>query len=215
VNFGETYAGMSDDELLTIAAKPADLVHEASLALKSEMARRGLSHKDALAKKRQVARLEIKEARRNQSSSKRSKYFVARLNGWALLLLILGVPALALTLTFSHIVSEEWVFPIMAVCMGVVIAISAVQTWLRKTASFWISLVVSCAVQLSIGYSVSLRFAPQTSRDLKGAALLTIVPGYAIGILLFSLLEKIKRSATQAAAAEISTPAPAHAKRNS
>jgi hypothetical protein len=53
---------MNDDELLMTAASRVDLVPEAAHALDSEMARRQLSYQEAHAKKREVARLEIKEA---------------------------------------------------------------------------------------------------------------------------------------------------------
>jgi hypothetical protein len=191
VNFQENYAGLSDDELLMIAASRADLVQEAAVALDSEMARRGLSYQEARAKKREVARLEIKEARRHHPSRKGSKYFVAKVNGW-MLLLALGVPLLVLTLMFFHLVPEEWGFPILTVCMGAGIAISVVQPWLRQTVSFWISLVVSCTVQLLIGHWISVHLAPQTRGELKGAAVLAIVPGYVVGTVLFLLLQKLE-----------------------
>jgi hypothetical protein len=192
VNFQENYAGLNNDELLMIAASRADLVHEAALALDSEMARRGLSYLEARAKKREAARLEIKEARKHRPSRKGSKYFVAKLNGWMLLVLALGVPLLVISLMPFHLVPEEWDFPILAVCMGAVIAVSAVQPWLRHTVSFWVSLVVSCTVQLLVGYSISLHLAPKSRGELKGAAVLAIVPGYAVGTLLFLLLQKLE-----------------------
>jgi hypothetical protein len=99
VNFQENYAVLSDDELLMIAASRADLVQEAALALDSEIARRGLSYLEARAKKREAARLEIKEARRHHPSRKGSKYFVAKVNGWMLLLLVLGGPPSAFVAT--------------------------------------------------------------------------------------------------------------------
>jgi hypothetical protein len=192
VNFQDAYAQMSDDELLTIAASRADLVPEATLALDSEMARRELTNQDVRAKKREVERLDIQEARRHRPSRKASKYFVSKMNGWMLLLLAVGVPALVLTLLFTHLVPEEWCFPILEVCMGAVIAVSVVQPWLRQTVSFWISLVVSCAVQLVIGYWISVHLAPQTGGELKGGAVLSIVPGYAAGIGLYRLLQKLE-----------------------
>jgi hypothetical protein len=197
VSFQENYAGLNDDELLMIAASRADLVQEAALALDSEMARRGLSYQEARAKKREAVRLEIKEARRHRRSPKGSKYFVAKVNGWMLLLLVLGVPLVVLSLMFFHLVPEEWDFPILAVCMGVLIAVSVVQPWLRQTVSFWISLVASCTMQLLVCYWISVHLAPQTRGELKGAAVLSIIPGYAVGIVLFLLLQKLERKETR------------------
>lgn len=192
MDFQENYARLSDDELLMIAASRGDLVQEAVLALDSEMARRGLSYQEARAKKREVARLEIKEARRHHPSPKGTKYFVARINGWMLLLLVLGVPLLVISLMVFHLAPEEWGFPILAICMGAVIAVSAVQPWLRQTLSFWFSLVISCTVQLLVGCWISVHLAPDSRNELKGAAFLTILPGYAVGAALFLLLQKLK-----------------------
>jgi hypothetical protein len=191
MNYRENYAGLSDDQLLMIAASRADLVQEAALALDFEMARRGLSYQEARAKKRDVARREIREVRRHRPSKTASKYFVSKMNGWMVLLLALGVPLLVIALMFFQLVPGEWDFPILTVCMGAVIAVSAVQPWLRQTASFWISLVVSSTVQLCVGYWISVHLAPQTRGELKGAAVLAIVPGYAVGTVLFLLLQKL------------------------
>jgi len=192
LNFQENYAAMSDDKLLLIAASRADLVQEAAHALDSEMARRRLDYGEADARTRDIVRQEIKEARKYRSSKKASKYFVARANGWTLLLVTVGSPLLVIGLMVFHLVPEEWLFPILSVCMGALLAILAVQPWLRKTSSFWISLVVSCAVQLTVGYWISVQLAPQTTGELKGAGFLTIIPGYAVGILSFALLQKLE-----------------------
>jgi len=158
----------------------------------SEMARRRLSYQEAHAKKRDVFRQEIKEARKHRSSKKPSTYFVAKANGWMLLLVAVGSPLLVIGLMVFHLVPQEWLFPILSVCMGALIPIGIVQPWLRKTSSFWISLVVSCAVQLTVGYWISVHLAPQTSSELKRAGFLTIIPGYAVGILSFFVLQKLE-----------------------
>jgi hypothetical protein len=194
VNFQANYATLSDDELLAIGAGRADLVREAAFALDSEVARRGLSYQEARTRKRQAARLEFKEATRHHRARKRSKYFVASLNGWMLLLIALGIPMLFFVLMFSHLVPEKWSFPILTVSMGGVIAVSAVQPWLRQTVSFWISLVASCTVQLLVGHWISAYLAPQSRGESKGAVSLAIVSGYAVGIPLFRLLQKLEPS---------------------
>lgn len=183
---------MSDDELLMTAASRADLVAEAAHELDSEMAPRQLRYQEAHAKRRDVARLEIKEARKHRSSKNGSKYFVAKANGWMLLLGAVGSPLLIVGLMAFHFVPERLSFPIFSVCMGALIAIAVVRPWLRKTSSFWISLVVSCAVQSIVGYWLNVRFAPQTRSELRGAGVLTIVPGYVVGALLFFLLQKLE-----------------------
>jgi hypothetical protein len=192
LSFQEHYASLSDDELLAIAASRADLIQEATVALDSEMARRGLSYQEARARKREIARLEMKEVRRHRPSPKGTKYFVARTNGWMLLLLTLGVPLLVISLLAFHLVREEWDLPILAACMGAVIAISAMQQWLRQKVSFWLSAVISYAVQLFVGHWISVHQAPHSRGALKGAVFLAIVVGYAVGAALFLLLQKLK-----------------------
>ena len=190
MSFQEHYASLSDDELLAIAAGRADLIQGATVALDSEMARRGLTYQEARARKREIARLEMKEVRRHRLSPRGTKYFAARTNGWMLLLLTVGVPLLVISLSALKLVREEWDLPILAACMGAVIAISAVQPWLRQTVSFWLSVVISCTVQLFVGHWISVHQAPHSGRALKGAVFLAIVVGYAGGAAAFLLLQK-------------------------
>jgi hypothetical protein len=192
VNFQENYARLSDDELLVIAADRVDLVQDAALALDREMASRGLSYQEACARKREATRLEFKEATKHHTRKKSSKYFVARLNGWMLLLIVLGVPLLFFLMMFSHLVPSGYIFPIFAVCLGCIVAVSVVQPWLRQTVSFWVALVASGTVQLLVGYWVMAHLALWSRGPIKGATVLTIAPGYAVGILLFLLLQKLE-----------------------
>ena len=81
--------------------------------------------------------------------------------------------------------------PILAACIGAVIAISVVQPWVRQRVSFWLAVVVSCTVQLFVGHWISMHQAPRSRGALKGAAFLAIVFGYAVGAALF-LFQKLK-----------------------
>jgi len=189
VNFSENYALLTDDELLMVAANRADLMQEAAFAMDSELARRGLTYRDARAKKRDFARLEIKEARKRRASPKGTKYFVAQVRGrW--LLLMLSPTLLIVLLSFPKIVSEEWLLPIIWASYGVVSAISTVQPWLRQTRSFGLSLPVAFVVQLLVGHIIVVSQAPRSRNELKGAAFLAIFAGYAVGVPVFFLLQK-------------------------
>jgi hypothetical protein len=66
LSFQEQYANLSDEELLHIAGDRRDLREEAVFVLDAEMARRGLTHEQARAKKRDGLRLEISMADSNQ-----------------------------------------------------------------------------------------------------------------------------------------------------
>lgn len=190
MNFQANYAHLTDGELLMVAASRADLVQDAVLAMDSEMARRGLSYQDAHARKRQVARLGIKEARKRRPSPKVIKYFVPRIRGrW--LLLLLSPTLLIVLLSFPKVVSEEWLLPIIFASYGAVCAISAVQPWIRQTKSFWLSLLVTGIVQLLIGHLINVHLAPRSRSELRGAAFLAILAGYTVGVPLFLLLQKL------------------------
>lgn len=191
MNFHEEYARLSDEELLVIAADRRDLLPEASVAMDSELARRGLSYEQAHAKKRQVLRTEFDEIQRRRRR-KPSRYFVARLNGWVILAIALLPAALAISLEGFHLVSEEWGFSIMAAGMGLLIAVGAVQPWVRRTSSFWVSLLVAIAVQLLLGRWISGHTSLRGRNSMKGAGFLTLAVGFGAAILLFRLLEKLR-----------------------
>jgi hypothetical protein len=109
-----------------------------------------------------------------------------------MLLLILGVPTLVISLESSHTIPEGWAIPIFFACMGTAIPVSAGQPWLMKTVSFWPSLVISCIVQLLVGRWISMHTAPYLKSGLEGAGILAIPAGYAVGAVLFVLLQKLK-----------------------
>jgi hypothetical protein len=189
VNFSENYAHLTNNELLMAAASRADLIQEAAIAMDSEMVQRGLSYEDAHAKKKRVARLQIREARKRRRSPKGTRYLVAEVRGrW--MLLLLSPTLLIILLSFPKIVSEQWLLPIIFAAFGLVSAISGVQPRLRRTRSFWLSLPLGFIVQLLIGHLIIVRLIPHSRSQLKGAAFLAIFAGYAVGVPLFLLLEK-------------------------
>lgn len=186
MTFEEQYAGLSNEELLMIAASHTDLVQEATLALDSEMTRRGLSYQQARAKKRAVARLEYKEDTRH---SKASKYFLRNLD-WGMFLF--GLPLILLSLTTFYFLPEEWNIPIFETSMGAVLAVSIVRPWLYRTVSFWLSLVIACAVQLLVGHWLNVRDAAQPRHGIRGIGSLTIIVGSVVGAFAFLLIQRLK-----------------------
>lgn len=189
MSFEEHYAGLSDEELLMIAANRTDLVHEASVALDAEMARRGLSYQQARAKKRQVARFEYKE---DTKHSKASKYFLKNLD-WGMFLF--GVPLIFLSLTTFYFLPAEWNIPIFETSLGVVAAVSIVRPWLYRTVSFWLSLVIACTVQLLVGHWLNVRDATQSRHDIGGVGNLTIIAGWLVGAFVFFLIQRLNLNA--------------------
>jgi hypothetical protein len=194
MNFQEEYARLRDEELLRIASDRAHLLPEAALAMDSELARRGLTWETARAQKRQAARREYREFQRHRPSPKITKYLIPHATNWTPLLFALGAPALVFSLAGLHLIPERWVIPVLTACIGLTIGISIVQPWLRRTLSFWLSLAVACTVQLFVGYWIDVRAALLRGSSAKGAGFLSLFVGYAVGVPLFLLLQKLKPS---------------------
>ena len=189
-SFPEHYASLNDDELLHIAGDRKDLLKEAAVALDAEMARRGLTHHQARSRKRDNLRLDIEEARAHRKRSK-SKYFVTQINLSAVFI-GMAVPLL-IVLIFGHYrFSEEWAFPIFVVYLGALPACLAVQPWVRQTLSFWFSLAVSFFPQFVVARWLAVSHPTYPSSATKGSALVSIIPGYLLGIVLFRLLQRLK-----------------------
>jgi hypothetical protein len=191
-NFQEDYARLSDWELLHIAGDRRDLLKEATVALDVEMARRGLTHEQARAKKRDDLRLEIKEARAHYSKRNKSKYFVAKINLRAYLIGLAGLVLLMVLVLGDHRVPEEWFWPLVVVYLGILIACLAVQPWVRRTLNLWISLVLSCIPQFVAAHWLAVYHPARSSGETKGSGFLSLFAGWILGGLVFALLQKLK-----------------------
>jgi len=183
---------LSDEELLHIAGDRRDLLPEAADALDSEMARRGLTHEHARAKKRDELRFDIKEARAHNPKRKKSKYFVAQMNLRAFFI-GLAVPILLMVLSPSHHrVSDEWSWPLFVVYISALIACLAVQPWLRRTLYFWLCLVISFAPQFVVARWFAVYHPSRSNSGAKGSAFLSMLAGYLLGGALFLVLQKLR-----------------------
>jgi len=190
--FHERYASLSDEELLQIAGDRRDLVEEAAVALDAEMAQRGLTHAQARAKKRDGLRLEIKEARAHHPKRNKSKYFEAQLNLRAFFLGLVGLVLLMFFTLGHHHVPDEWSFPLFVVYLGILMACLAVQPWVRRTLSFWLSLAISCLPQFVISHWLNVYHPAHSLGETKGSAFLSLLVGYLLGGGVFVLLQRLK-----------------------
>ena len=191
-SFPEHYASLNDDELLHIAGDRKDLLKEAAVALDVEMARRGLTHEHAQTRKRDYLRLEFEEARGNRRKRKKSKYFVAQINLPAYFIGLVVLLLLMFLTLGHHRVPDEWSWPLIVVYVGALIACLAVQPWVRQTLSFWFSLAVSFFPQFVVARWLAVSHPTYPSSATKGSALVSIIPGYLLGIVLFRLLQRLK-----------------------
>lgn len=182
---------MSDDELLHIAGDRKDLVEEAAVALDAEMARRGLTHEKARARKRERLRLDIEEAGTHRPKKNQSKYFVTQVNLGAAFIGLAGLLFMSIVID-SHRSWAEWSWPLFVVGLGALLACLSVQPWVRRTLSFWLSLVVSFVPQFFVARWLAVYHPSRYHSGEKGAGFLSIFAGYLLGGALFLLLQRLK-----------------------
>lgn len=189
--FREHYVSISDDELLHIAGDRRDLREGAVLALDAEMARRGLTHQHARARKRDELRMEIQEARAHHPKRNKSKYFVAQMNLRAYFIGLVGL-VLLMVLTHHYRIRDEWEWPLVVLYLGALIACLAVQPWVIRTLSFWFSLAISFVPQFVVAHWLAVYHPARSGSGLKGSGFLSMLAGYALGGSVFVLLQKLK-----------------------
>ncbi len=189
VSFQEHYANISDDELLHVAGARKDLREEAVLALDAEMARRGLTHEQARAKKRDEFRLDVQEVRAHRR--KKSRYFANRMNLGGVLIVLGGELVLLLVIT-PHEPLYVWLETILVVYFGTFLMCLAVQPWVRRTVSFWASLVISCLVQFMVNHWLTVHHLAGFTEHGNGLWFLSILSGYVVGGAVFLLLQKLR-----------------------
>jgi hypothetical protein len=193
-SFQERYAVLSDEELLHIAGDRRDLLEQAAVALNAEMARRGLTDAQARAKKREHRRREFEEMSTHIAKRNKSKYFVAQINLPPLFAGLAGEVLLLVLLPGGHRVRDEWMWPLIVVYLGALLTILSVQSWVRRSLSFWISLVVSFAPQFFVAHWLAVYHPANSRGGEKGSAIISQLAGYTVGVPLFLLLQKLKPS---------------------
>jgi hypothetical protein len=192
-DFQQNYEALSDEELLMIAASRAQLEDGAARAMDSEMARRGLTYEQAQAKKGQVARLTARENRERHTKSKDTKYFVAQPKIYlALVVVAIVFVAYLLLIPRAFRIPDEWEEAAVAALTGASMAFFCVQPAIRRTTTFWISMVVACIVQVLACHWLIMEFHPSTRGAGKGIWLLSILAGYVIGAAIFLLLQRFE-----------------------
>ena len=194
--FREHYADLSDEELLHIAGDRRDLREEAAFALDAELARRGLTQKQVRAQKRDELRLEIQEARAHQPKRRKSRYFVSQISLRWFFIGLIGAGILMFLTIRPHRPVYEWSEPILVVYTGCLLACLAVQPWVRRTLSFWLSLTIACVPQFVVSHWLTVYHPAGSRGESRGTWLLSILSGYMVGGAVFLLLQKLKTGQT-------------------
>lgn len=191
-NFEAHYASLNDEELLHIAGNHRDLRAEAALALDTELARRGLAHNRARAKRRDELRLEINEARAHHPKRNKSKYFVTQMNLRAFFLGLIGLVVLMFLTLRNHGLRNEWAEPFLFAYLGVLIACLAVQAWVRRTPRFWLSLAIASIPQFVVSHWLTVYHPAHTRGELKGSGFISMLTGWILASASFLLFQKLK-----------------------
>jgi hypothetical protein len=107
-------------------------------------------------------------------------------------LIVLGGELVLMLLITPHEPLYVWLGPILVVYFGTSLACLAVQTWVRRTVSFWISLAIACLPQFEVNHWLTVYHPAHLKGDTKGAWFLSILSGYVVGCAVFLLLQKLK-----------------------
>lgn len=158
--FQKNYAGLSDQELLSIAEDRANLADEAGRAIDAEMGRRGLYYRQSKA--------ETQAQRRPL---------------WAIPIWVVGTALYIFLVPAKFKFAPEWNEPAAATFLGVTYAVLLFRgLWTQF--SFWLALTCSSAVQVCVCHWLLLSYPPQT----RGAGKLIWIGSLAAGSLVGAVL---------------------------
>jgi hypothetical protein len=175
-DFFAEYSERNDDELLHLASARHSLTTESAAALDAELRRRNLTESDRIEHQRFVKRQERRESRGHRR--KTFGILKDRLT-WRDILSAFGVIAL-ISITYFALPSRyhtesEWQEAAFFVMMTSVMIVVATRSALWRKFAFWMSLVISSAIQLVAVHAWTQR-VPNTSRGAsKGAFVLSFL----------------------------------------
>ena len=190
-DFPDYYATLSDDQLLHIASDRRDLRPEAGAAMDAELARRNLTLDHARAKGRAELREELQELRGPRRKRKKSKYLVTQMNIGGFFIGLAGMVICWLVMPFS-LSPTGWGESISLVYLGALLAVLAVQPWVRKTARFWVCLLISMVPQFLLSHWLAVYHPGRTRGADKGNWGMSLLSGWLLGSVVFFLFQKIR-----------------------
>jgi hypothetical protein len=183
-DFSTEYSQRSDDELLQLASQRRTLMPEAAAALDAELHRRNLTEADRIEHQRFVKREEQRAARRERASARRWRPSFLRADRLTWVDLLWTLAAVVL-ISFTYLalpgrdrMSADWqeaAFVVMLTSVGTAVVCRRLL-WRKFT--FWVSLLISSAIQLVLVHAFAQRLGHLDRSEGKGAILL--------GFLLFA-----------------------------
>jgi hypothetical protein len=188
-DFSAEYVQRRDDELLRLATQRHSLTTKAATALDAQLRRRNLTESDRVEHQKFAKRQERKEhnRRRRKLFGKRQFSWLELLSGFG----VLGVIAWAyFSLPKRFHLTADW--EETAVCV-VIPSVFVIVGWrsLWREVAFWLSLILSSAVQLAILHVWVQRAGAELSR---GAGKLATLLGFGLFIAVYGLIRLVRRN---------------------
>ena len=189
IDFSAEYIQRGDDELLHLATQRHSLTTEAATALDAELRRRKLTESDRVEHQKFAKRQERKEhnRRRRKLFGKRQFSWLELLSGFG----ALGVIAWAyFSLPKRYHLTADW--EETAVCV-VIPSVFMIVGWrsLWREVAFWLSLILSCAIQLALVHIWVKRAGGELSR---GAGKLAMLLGFGLFIAVYGFIKLVRRN---------------------
>ena len=187
-DFSTEYSQRSDDELLHLATQRHFLTAEAAVALDAELRRRKLTEFDRV----QHQKFENRQWRR-ESRGRRRKLFGRRQFSWLeLLAAFLAMAVIAcvyLSLPKRYQLKPDWEEAAAYVMIpSVMVTVGWKSLW--RDIAFWMSLILSSAIQLAIAHAWIQRAGGLN----RGAGKLAALLGFGLFVVIYGSVRLLRRS---------------------
>lgn len=190
INFSAEYSKQSDDELLELASDRSSLTAEAAVALDNELRRRNLTEFDR-AKHQQLVRHEGRRERVRRSR----RIFGTRndRNSWVdvfwSFLAVVSISGVYVALPRRYHMKPDWQEAALHVLFASAFVFVVGRPWWGKT-GFWVSLLLSSAIQLFVVQVWIQRAGSLSSKKGQAAILL----GWALFLAIYCSFRLLWRS---------------------
>jgi hypothetical protein len=186
-DFSTEYSQRSDDELLQLATQRHYLTAEAAVALDAELRRRNLTESDRIEHQKFAKRQERREGRR-----RRRKIFGKLQFSWLewlsafVAMAVIAVAYLALPKRYH--LKPDWEEAALCVMIASVIVIVGWRSLWRDIA-FWMTLILSSAIQLAIVHA----WVQRAGALSRGAGKLAALLGFVLFVAIYGCIKLLRR----------------------
>jgi hypothetical protein len=187
-DFSAEYSQRGDDELLQLATQRHYLTAEAAVALDAELRRRNLTESDRIEHQKFAKRQERREGRR-----RRRKIFGKLQFSWLewlsafVAMAVIAVAYLALPKRYH--LKPDWEEAALCVMIASVIVIVGWRSLWRDIA-FWMTLVLSSAIQLAIVHA----WVQRAGTLSRGAGKLAALLGFVLFVAIYGCIKLLRRN---------------------